>query len=60
MERGGGVGEGENEGGEGVRLAADSKKKPEARRLPLSESEGKRGSDVMPKCALCNGGKYES
>ena len=34
--------------------------RPEARCLPLSESEEKRGSDVIPKCALCNGSKDES
>ena len=31
----------------------------EARCLPLSESERKQGSDVIPKCALYNGSKYE-
>ena len=34
--------------------------RPEARCLSLSESEEKRGSDVIPKCALCNGSKDES
>ena len=34
--------------------------RPEARCLPLSESEGKRGSYVIPTCALCNGSKDES
>ena len=33
---------------------------PEARCLHLSESEGKRGSYGIPKCALCNGSKDES
>ena len=33
---------------------------PEARCLPLSESEGKLGSYAIPKYALCNGCKDES
>ena len=33
---------------------------PEARCLPLSESEVKRGSYVIPKYSLCNGSKDES
>ena len=33
---------------------------PEAVCLPLSESEGKLGSYVIPKYALCNGSKDES
>ena len=32
----------------------------EARCLPLSESEVKRGSYVIPKYSLCNGSKDES
>ena len=32
----------------------------EARCLPLSESEDKQGSYVIPKYALCNGSKDES
>ena len=32
----------------------------EARCLPLSESEEKRGGYVIPKYALCNGSKDES
>ena len=33
--------------------------KPEARCLPLSESEEKRGGYVIPKYELCNGSKDE-
>ena len=50
-------------GGGGGRIWSRREEKgPDLRRVayPLSESEDMRGSDVIPKCALCNRSKYES
>ena len=46
--------------GQHCEAASSRRASPEARCLPLSESQGKLGSYVIPKYALCNGSKDES